>query len=80
MKKLSEGLVNKLKTLTWNMKRNGANPKEGLQLLKAALVYYIFFNRKRGGNYKRFFLNLIPTRCCHVILRFKNESRFKKDC
>ena len=55
MKKLSEGLVNKLKVLTRNMKRNGANPKEGRQLAQEALVYYIFFNRKRGGNYKRFF-------------------------
>ena len=47
--KLNEGLTKKIKGLTSKIRLYGPNPKDGRMLLEACLVYYILFNRKRGG-------------------------------
>ena len=47
--KLNEGLTKKIKGLKSKIRLYGPNPKDGRMLLEACLVYYILFNRKRGG-------------------------------
>ena len=52
IRKLAQGLIERIKDLTSKQKLDGVNSTAGLNLIQACLVYFILFNRKRAGEAK----------------------------
>ena len=51
IRKMSNGLSERIKNLTNDMIADGVNARDGLELISLSLVYFIMFNRKRAGIY-----------------------------